>query len=143
MNGMDKWGVIAEERIQEAIEEGAFDDLVGKGKPLPPEQGNPHASDWKLAFRLLDNADMAPRWIELDREVRREADRLRCELRRVHRRHGDEGLCWERAVERFRKRAERLNAKVQLRNHLAPDSVRPRFPLRAERELRAVFDHTE
>lgn len=140
---MEKWRGIAEERIREALEEGAFDDLVGKGKPLPAEEGNPHASDWNLAFRLLRNADMAPRWIELDREVRREADRLRRELRRAHHRHGGEGFFWERAVARFRKRAERLNAKVQLRNHLAPDSVRPRFPLRAERELRGVVDHAE
>lgn len=137
------WQRLAEERIREAIEAGAFDRLPGAGRPLELEERNPYEGARRAAYLLLKDADMAPRWIELDQEVRREADRLRRELRRVHHRHGNEGLFWEHAVERFRKRVERLNAKVHLRNHLAPDSVAPRFPLRPERELRGVTGQAE
>ena len=134
---LPQWQRIAEERIQQAIEAGAFEDLPGAGQPLELEE-NPFEGAWQPAYRLLKNADMAPRWIELDLEVRRETERLRCELRRVHQRHGTDGLLWERALERFQEQVERLNAKVHLRNHLAPNSVVPRFPLRPGRELRRV-----
>lgn len=134
---MELWRRLAEERIREAIACGAFDDLPGAGRPLDLEE-NPYEGARRAAFHLLKDAGMVPRWIELDRDVRLGAERLRRKLRRRHERSGGQGLGWQRAVARFREQAQLLNRKVHLRNHLAPRSVPPRFPLLPERELRSL-----
>ncbi len=48
MRALDR---LAESRIQEAIEAGEFDDLPGKGKPLPPE--NMGRAPAELRYGLL------------------------------------------------------------------------------------------
>jgi hypothetical protein len=74
---MDEWRFIAERKIREAMEEGAFDHLEGMGKPLDLRE-NPFedASD-RLAHRLLKNNGFAPSWIEEAREIEAESRRLR------------------------------------------------------------------
>src|SRR6516165_4753903 len=73
---MDEWRFIAERKIREAMEEGAFDHLEGMGKPLDLRE-NPFedASD-RLAHRLLKNNGFAPSWIEEAREIEAESRRL-------------------------------------------------------------------
>lgn len=129
------WELLAEERIQEAMEAGEFDDLPGAGQPLSLREDGPYERSWRLAFHVLHNAGMAPRWIEMDREVRAEAERLRRRLRRVLRTHSAESETGRRAIARFRREAQRLNRKIDERNVLAPRSVKPRLPLRIEREI--------
>ena len=60
---------LLERQIREAVEEGRFDNLPYAGKPLPNDE-NPYAADWGLAFHVLRNAGFAPPWIEADKEVR-------------------------------------------------------------------------
>ena len=60
---------LLERQIREAVEEGRFDNLPHKGKPLPNEE-NPYAAEWGLAYHVLKNAGFAPPWIEADKEVR-------------------------------------------------------------------------
>ena len=60
---------LLDRQIREAVEEGRFDNLPHKGKPLPNDE-NPYAADWGLAFHVLRNAGFAPPWIEADKEVR-------------------------------------------------------------------------
>lgn len=133
------WEMLAEERIKEAMEAGEFDDLTGAGRPLALPEENPHERTWRLAFHLLHNAGMAPRWIELDREVRNEAERLRSSLRRALRAHPAEGGMRQHVIARFRREAARLNRVIERRNQMAPRSVRPRFPLRIEREIQIAL----
>jgi len=64
-----KWESVVDRAINDAVEQGAFDDLPGAGKPLDL-QGNPFNPEWDSAFRTLKNAGMAPPWIEADKEVR-------------------------------------------------------------------------
>ena len=56
-------------QIREAVEEGRFDNLPHQGKPLPNDE-NPYAAEWGLAFHVLRNAGFAPPWIEADKEAR-------------------------------------------------------------------------
>jgi hypothetical protein len=58
-----------DEVIAEARSRGEFDDLSGIGQPLNIKE-NPLAGDWELAFHILENAGMAPPWMELSREIR-------------------------------------------------------------------------
>ena len=53
-----------DEHIRKAQQEGKFDDLPGKGKPLKLED-DPHADPaWQLAFRMLKEAGYSLPWIE-------------------------------------------------------------------------------
>jgi len=63
------WESLIDRQIREAIEDGRFDDLPHRGEPLPNDD-NPYAADWGLAFHVLKNAGFAPPWIEADKEVR-------------------------------------------------------------------------
>ena len=68
------WETLIDRQIREAAEEGQFDDLPYRGEPLPNDE-NPYAGDWALAFHVLRNAGAAPPWIEADKEVRKLLER--------------------------------------------------------------------
>lgn len=61
---------LADERIREAIERGEFDDLPGKGLPLPLEDESHIPHDLRLAYKILKNADCLPPELELRKEIR-------------------------------------------------------------------------
>lgn len=63
------WEALIDRQIREAVAAGEFDNLPYQGEPLPNDD-NPHAKAWGLAFRVLKNAGFAPPWIEADKEVR-------------------------------------------------------------------------
>jgi hypothetical protein len=58
-----------DEAIAEARERGEFDNLPGTGEPLRFKE-NPFAGDWEMAYHVLENAGMAPPWMEMSREIR-------------------------------------------------------------------------
>src|SRR4051794_6349425 len=60
---------IAEERIHKAQEEGVFDNLPGKGKPLNLEDDSTIPEDLRLTFKVLKNAHCLPREMELRKEI--------------------------------------------------------------------------
>jgi hypothetical protein len=61
---MDEWHFIAERKIREALEEGAFDHLEGAGKPLDLSENPFEDPSDRMAYRLLKNNGFAPAWIE-------------------------------------------------------------------------------
>jgi hypothetical protein len=63
------WETLIERQIREAMEAGQFDNLPHQGEPLPNDD-NPYAGDWGLAYHVLRNAGVAPPWVEADKEVR-------------------------------------------------------------------------
>jgi hypothetical protein len=63
------WESLIDRQIREAMDEGKFDDLPHQGRPLPNDD-NPYAAEWGLAYHVLRNAGVAPPWIEADKEVR-------------------------------------------------------------------------
>ena len=69
MRALDR---LAEAKIQEAIEAGEFDDLPGKGRPLPPENMGRVPPELRAGFKLLRNGGFLPPELE----ARREAVRL-------------------------------------------------------------------
>jgi hypothetical protein len=74
---MDEWRFIAERKILEAMEAGAFDDLEGAGKPLDLSENPFEDPSDRLANRLLKNNGFAPDWIEEAKEIAAESRRLR------------------------------------------------------------------
>ncbi|GAB5045956.1 DnaJ family domain-containing protein [Thermodesulfovibrio sp. TK110] len=66
---MDIFEKIAEEKIREAMEQGIFDDLPNKGKPLKLEDLSWVPEDLRLAYKILKNAGCIPPEIEIRKEI--------------------------------------------------------------------------
>ncbi|HEY7984830.1 MAG TPA: DnaJ family domain-containing protein [Ktedonobacterales bacterium] len=62
------WASIVDEQIRDAFSRGDFDNLPGAGRPLDLTE-NPFAGDRAAAFNLLKSHGVAPREIELGREI--------------------------------------------------------------------------
>ena len=59
---MSAFEILANARIRQAQAEGEFDNLAGKGKPLP-DLGFDHHSEHGLANKILKNSGVVPDWI--------------------------------------------------------------------------------
>ncbi len=131
---------LVEQRIQQAMNEGAFDNLSGYGKPLNLKK-NPYTdSDWGLAYDLLQNNDLAPEWIERDKEIRRllEAAHHKLALAWQQCAKDETSPDWQRAVEKFSEQITKLNRKINDFNLIVPilSSHRPR--LNVDKEIAKV-----
>ena len=122
---------LAEERIQQAMAQGAFDNLPGKGRPLELRENPFVPPELRLAYKLLKDANFAPDWIELDRDVRAARD----ELAAFQQRHLDwlrlqsqsDGsppaavLEWHRRMRaELARRVDELNRKIDQLNLIVP-----------------------
>jgi hypothetical protein len=65
--------LIAEQRIQEALRDGAFDDIPGAGAPLALDDEPLVPAEVRSVYRVLKNAGFVPPEVETRRE-RREAN---------------------------------------------------------------------
>lgn len=66
---MDIFSKIADRKIAEAIKNGEFDSLSGKGKCLELEDEAWVPEDLRITYRLLKNAGYVPPEIELRNEI--------------------------------------------------------------------------
>jgi hypothetical protein len=102
---MDEWHFIAERKIREAMEEGAFDHLDGAGQPLNLQEDPFEDPSLRMAHRLLKNNGFAPEWILEAKEIEAEICRLR-----EH----------DVSASDFQGRVEALNRKIVAFNLKAP-----------------------
>jgi hypothetical protein len=68
---------IVEERIREAQQAGAFDNLPGKGKPLVLEDLSTVPEDLRMAYHIMKNARILPPEAELQKEIHTLQDLLK------------------------------------------------------------------
>ena len=66
---MEFFDKIAEERIQQAQEDGVFDNLPGKGKPLKLEDDSFVPEDLRLTYKILKNSNCLPVEVELRKQI--------------------------------------------------------------------------
>lgn len=66
---MEFFTKIAERRILEAIENGEFDNLEGKGKPIIFEDETWIPEDLRMAYRFLKNSGCIPPELEMRNEI--------------------------------------------------------------------------
>jgi hypothetical protein len=62
---------LAENRIRQAIEDGAFDNLSNAGKPLDLEDYFSTPAELRMAYSILKNANAVPLEVELFAEIGR------------------------------------------------------------------------
>jgi seryl-tRNA synthetase len=60
---------LAEERIREAMENGDFEDLQCKGKPLDLKEDPFVPEELRVVYKILKNAGFLPKEVELRKEI--------------------------------------------------------------------------
>jgi hypothetical protein len=69
--------------VEQAMREGQFDNLRGKGKPLQFKQNPFVPEEQQLAYDILENNDLAPGWIVDRSALLRAIDKFRSELQQA------------------------------------------------------------
>ena len=67
---------MVERKIKEALKNGEFDNLPGKGKPLALEDDRGVPEDLRIAYKILKNADCLPPELAEKKEIRQMEDML-------------------------------------------------------------------
>lgn len=130
---------IVEQRIQEAREEGKFDNLAGTGKPLRLDE-DVWAGEKAMAYHLLKSNDVAPQELERGREIDQEIAQAEGLLRALrHRRDTLLARSWvvasdRRAYNVMREATERryvealraINSNILSLNIIAPPALHRR-----------------
>ena len=106
-----------DEQIREAMRQGRFADLPGKGKPLKLD-GDAHVPEqMRMAHKLMRDNDLVPEWMAQGKELEAEREKLRDELSRLL--HRGEG----RSLEALREAAKKYNSRVLSYNLKVPQGV--------------------
>ncbi len=74
MDVKTRFDSIVEQRIQEAMNEGKFKNLSGHGKPLELDDNSNIPEELRMSYKILKNAGVVPKEIEMNAEVRRLED---------------------------------------------------------------------
>ena len=125
-------------QIEEAMERGEFANLPGSGKPLKFDTNPCLTPQARMANRLLEKNGFAPRWVELEKEIKEEKvqleriltnlkgrrERLATIIEQHPHRHKAVSRSFEheraRGIERYSEKLENLNRKIQRVNLLMP-----------------------
>ena len=125
-------------QIEEAMERGEFSDLPGKGKPLKLDANPFLTPQTRMANRLLKENGFSPRWVELEKEIKKEKaqlekvfinlkarrERLAAIVQQYPHRREVISRTFEqeraRAIAQYSEKLENLNRKIQRVNLLMP-----------------------
>lgn len=91
---MDIFNKVADRKIQEAMDEGKFDNLEGEGKPLAFDDDPLTPAHQRMANKVLKNAGVLPDWVQVDKEI----DLARGECLRLWKRVEKEYPLWEKKI---------------------------------------------
>lgn len=150
---LNEWNSLVSQRIEEAIQQGAFDNLPGHGKPQDLRR-NPHVPEEKeMAFHLLENNDMAPPWIMDRKALLHDIEKWRTKLRRAVHQHRDQMAgadaetrqqwqwAWRQRQAEWRAELDALNQRIETLNLAQPPIPRlEMFKMRLEDELRRASE---
>ncbi|KAL6007251.1 hypothetical protein ACLOJK_032747 [Asimina triloba] len=126
---------VVEQRIWHSMEEGQFENLPGKGKPLDLSN-NPHGDPAEdTLYRILSKNGCAPEWVELNKEIRCKVSEWRSALRKAwaDKTNGNDPK-WAEYSERLKVQLRDINDKVFRYNLIVPFG-RQMFGLKWEKEI--------
>ena len=140
---MNRLESLTEKKLREAIENGEFDDLPGKGEPIDLKENPFEDPDLRVVHRLLRNAGFAPAWIEERKDIDAEFEAVRTKLSRAWALFGKGGKApsdaeWERIVREFREKIAELNKRISMYNLKAPGAAFHRRRIDGEKLIEAV-----
>lgn len=137
-----------DDQIRRAIEEGQFDNLPGRGKPLNLDADPFEDPEWRMANRVLRNGGFTLPWIEARQEIESELQAARHRLRRTWEwRQANVGrlspasvqIEWMRAEEIFRGQIAALNKRILSYNLQVPRDQFQLLALDAGREIELLI----
>lgn len=134
--------------IQKAIEQGAFDNLKGKGKPLDLRENPLVAKEWRMAYSMLEKEGFSLPWMEdrkaIEKELKEAQDNLKrtWDWRQRHLEQGDNSPVveqeWRQALARFSEVVIDLNRRIDAYNAQIPSDIFFRPRVIVEREVREI-----
>lgn len=145
-----EWNDLISHRIEEAMRNGAFDNLRNKGKPLPQDY-NPHVpEDRRMANDLLKNNGLAPQWIGDRTFTLQQIDQFRA---KVHERAAGYQRAWRAAppeqkeqhqeawttqLAEWQEEVQRLNRRIESVNFQQPSNSLEIFKVLLPEELKRI-----
>lgn len=134
--------IIAERKIEQAMEEGAFDNLPGAGQPLALDEEWFVPPEMRPAVRLLKSAGVLPDWMERAREIERlreECTQLwqiaECEYPRMKATDSPQFEHWHvETWNRLAQKMQRVNSLILAYNCTAPSTALPLIPYAIDKE---------
>jgi DnaJ family protein C protein 28 len=137
-----------EEHIRQAMSQGKFDDLPGKGQPLNLDENPLEDPEWRLTHHMLRSSGFTLPWIEMRKEIEDEIEAARAALKRAWEWRvealslGQPGELveneWKRAANAFRERVGEINQHIDDYNLQAPTEGLQRPKLNVEREIESL-----
>lgn len=126
----------ADEIIKRAMQEGAFDNLPGKGKPLKLD-ANPHESpEWSIAYNLLKSNGYSLPWLDLRKEIEESIEHARADA--VDAWQSGDPHVWQKQLVVFTQRFEALNRRIFHYNLQTPSPLFHRPVLNLKQELERI-----
>lgn len=138
-----------EDHIQKAQQEGKFDNLPGKGKPLNLDD-NPYIDpEWRVAHHMLQSSGFTLPWIATRQEIEQALETARHELKRSwdwrqkalaeSRSAAAVETEWQRALDRFKEQVAQINQQIFRYNLEVPSDQFQRLPVNFEREVESLY----
>ena len=150
---MQAWDDIVGQRIAQAMKDGEFDNLPGKGKPQKLDN-NHFAGENQMAFDIMQNNDISPGWISRRKEIKERINTLRADIRSQvdEQRNGlshsssasaeaEVGARWAEIVHQWEEEIANLNEQIQNLNLEQPLSNMEILKLRLDEEMAKVGFH--
>ncbi|XP_076949411.1 uncharacterized protein LOC143622045 [Bidens hawaiensis] len=131
---------VVERRIWHSMEEGHFENLPGKGKPLNLNTHSHADPAEDTLYRILSRNKCAPEWIELNKGIRDDVAEWRLRLKKgwAHKESGDMSK-WDEYSDSLKVQIRSINNKVFRYNLIVPFG-RQMFGLKWEKELARLDD---
>ena len=134
---------MTEKMLREAIENGEFHDLPGKGEPIDLQENPFEDPDLRVVHRLLRNAGFAPAWLEERKDSDAELAAAETKLSRAWALFSQQEKTpseaeWERSLKEFREQVVELQQRIRIYNLKAPAAVFQRKHIDVEKVVEAI-----
>ena len=144
---MSKWVSVVDDLINEAVSEGLFDNLPGRGKPLKLIT-NLFGQESELAFQLLKNNEYTLPWIAERSQLLTEIEEIREEIGRLLAEYSQDyqvaqsetvqtglKMAWARQIDDWQEKIVELNDRITNINLKQPGEKLEIFKISLESEL--------
>ncbi len=149
----EQWNDLISQRIEEAMRDGQFDNLRGKGRPINPAP-EPHIPpEMQMANSLLKNNELVPAWISDRNAVLAAVDTTRNKIRRAVAdystalRSAETAAAreqvearWQAQLSALREEVRALNRRIELQNFKQPVTFLEIYKLRLDDEVKSMTE---
>jgi len=140
---MDEFEQPIDKIIRQAREQGDFDNLPGKGKPIRWEEDSLVPDDQRLANQILKNNDFTLDWIELVKGLDGEFEKARHALEHARSERNKGRLsdaAWQDFVSQHIEKVRDLNRRLIGYNMRVPHAQFQRNPYPIDQDVKDALD---